>query len=220
MSESYLPHTMPAHKTRLVDVASDTIDASFRCVLPRKDIAPVTEHRFLTVVLGNEEFISSQLIGQITIVETLIGVYKRFLPVLPLEQTQKFMERVAELGTAQSSGRLDVNHRHEVLILRTALGAEVAHLLSLWLRGTVEVVGTDLQPITARQGNVLKIAPVDIITAFAGLEVYIVQLAVGTYSLPPHVALIMAHIKAVDMVAGILTLYVILRTCTERAGHE
>jgi hypothetical protein len=30
----------------------------------------------------------------------------------------------------------------------------------------------------------------------------------------------MAHIKAVDMVAGILTLYVILRTCTERAGHE
>lgn len=87
-------------------------------------------------------------------------------------------------------------------------------------RGTVEVVGTDLQPITARQGNVLKITPVDIITTLTGLEVYIVHLTVGTYSLPPHVALIMAHIKAVDMVAGILTLYVILRTCTERAGHE
>lgn len=136
----YLTHTVTAHQTGFVDIARHTVYPSLRGVLPCENVTSVTENRRAVVVFGDKQLVAVQLVGEVVVVEALVCVYQRLLMVRPLKQVEELVQRVAEFPTSQSAGGLDVDHWHQILVLRTALRAEVAHLLGLRTGRAIEMV--------------------------------------------------------------------------------
>ena len=123
-----------------------------------------------------------------------------------LHELEKLMEGVDQRFAAQAARGLDIDHGDEVLVLGLTLVAEVAQLLHLGARGTVEVVRPHLQAVLLRQRDVLGVALVDVGAALGSLEVDVGHLAIVADGLPEHFALVVAHVQAVDVVASVLTL--------------
>ena len=112
MSESDFPHTMSSHEPGFVHVARDAVYPALRGVLPCKDIPAIPQDGLLCIILGDEELIAVELIGEVAVIEALVGVDERLLMVFPLQEVEELMQRVAELGSSQSACCLYVNHRH------------------------------------------------------------------------------------------------------------
>lgn len=74
MSVSDFAHTVPSHQPALVYISRYAVDASFGGVLPCEYVTSVTQHGRLVVVFRYEQLVACELSGQITIVETLVGV--------------------------------------------------------------------------------------------------------------------------------------------------
>ena len=96
---------------------------------------------------------------------------------------------------------------------------EIVQLKMLGHVGMVEMVGTHFQTMTVSLLDVAKVCLVLCLLAFCGLEIYVGHVAVVAQCLPPHVALVMAHVQAVDVVACVFTLNPI-RLGTNSHGRE
>ncbi len=73
-----------------------------------------------------------------------------------------------------------------------------------------------IHAVALRSLDVLKVTLVNPRAAFGSLQVDVIELVVAVFShcLPPHIPLVMAHVKPVDVAAGVFALDVILRSDT------
>ena len=114
---------------------------------------------------------------------------------------------------------LYVYHGDEVLFVRTTLTHEIAQLEMLGDVGVIEMIRPYLQPMGMGQVNVVLVGVVLGFFALGGLEIDVSHVAVVAKCLPPDIALVVAHVKAVDVVASVFTLYPI-GLGTSKKGRE
>ena len=198
---------MIAHEAALVNVSVDSVDSSLTSVLPDDVVSVIGKLGLIVGVLSHHQLVIIHLAQQVIVVEVPAGVEQGLLVVGFLHQQQKLHQGVAKLvGAHRFRLLLDVDHRDEILVTGTALAHEVAQLELLGHVGMIEMIRTDLQPIAMGQFDVPLVGLVLCLLSFGGFEIYVGHVAVVSKRLPPHIALVMTHVKTMDVVAGVLAL--------------
>ena len=197
-----------AHKAAFINIAAHTHDASFAGVLPEANVAVIGQHGLLVGVHGYHELIVVELALQVLVVEVAPRIDKGLLMVGLLHKMQELVERVAELLGREARRGLYVEHRYKVLLAGQALGLEVGQLQAQVGLGPEEVVGAHLQAMAMGQVDVALVAGVYAVAALGGLQVDVGHLGVVANGLPEHLALIVAHVNAMNVLTGVFALQV------------
>lgn len=206
MSETNLTQLMIAHEPAFVYMAIHTVDVPLGCILPHRNVTAVLQDRLTNSVLGYHYFILAKLVLEIAVIEVCASINKRFLLVSALHKLKELEHRVTEFLYRKTAACLNVDHGYEILVLRPALGHEVAQLGLLRDTGTVKVIRTDLQTMLMGQLDIALVFAVNIVTTLGSLKIDISHPGIIPDSLPEHISLIMAHVYAMDMCATVLTL--------------
>ena len=142
------------------------------------------------------------------IVEVAIGIEQWFLLIGFLHHLEETQQLVAEHIRGQSSRCLDVDHRDEVLLSRTALGLEVLQLLIQRRSRTEEMIGAHLQTVTVSQLDITFITSIDSVATLCRLQIDVGHLGILAHGFPKHLTLIMRQVDTMHMVTGILALQI------------
>ena len=139
-----------------------------------------------------------------TIVEIAEGIEQRLLVIGFLHHFQEREQGVAESLGRQPVRRLNIYHGNKVLLFRNTLRHKVLQLLTLFRLGTIEMIAAHLQPMNMGHHYVLLKLLINTVTTFRSLQIDISHTGIVTNGLPEHVALVVAHINAVNMRTGVL----------------
>ena len=120
---------MIAHKSALVHIAVDAVDASFTRVLPHGEVTSIGQHWFALCILCHNEWLAVNFSNEVVVVEIRKRVVIRLLSVGCCNELDELHQCVAIPLGRQSCLGFDVDHRHEVLLLGAALRHEVHQLL-------------------------------------------------------------------------------------------
>lgn len=206
MAEANFPKFVPPHESTFVNKTVHAADSTFRRILPHRDVAIVLQTGFVVGILRNHHQIMVEFSLQMFVIEIRTRIDERFLLIFVLDHLQKFEKRVAELRRGQSVGGFDVDHRNQILLLRTTLRTEILQLQLLVGDGAIEMVGTDLQPVTMGKVDVLLECRVDAVAALRRLQIDVGIVGFLTDMFPKNIALIMAQVDAVNVLASVLAL--------------
>ena len=123
-----------------------------------------------------------------------------------LDEVEEVEQGIAKHIGGQSARRLDVNHRHKVLLARQTLRHEVLQLLLLVGQRTVEVIAAHLQPILMGKLDVALEHGINAVATLGSLQIDVSHLGIVAHRLPEHLTLIVAQVDAMRMRTSILTL--------------
>ena len=128
MLEADFAEAVTPHETTFIHIAVDANNTPFTGILPHCDIPSICQYRLFLRVHGNHQFVVIDLSEQMSVVEVSERIQQGLLTVSTFYHTQETEERITELTFWQSSRRLNVNHRYQILLTRQTLGLEVLQL--------------------------------------------------------------------------------------------
>jgi len=206
VAETNFTKFVPPHESAFVNKTVHAADSTFRRVLPHRDVAIVLQTGFVVGILRDHHQIMVEFSLQMFVIEIRTRINERFLLIFVLDHLQKLEKRVAEQRRWQSVGGLNVDHRNQILFLRTTLRTEILQLQLLVGDGAIEMVGTDLQPVTMGKVDVLLECRVDAVAALRRLQIDVGIVGILADMFPKNIALIMAQVDAVNVLASVLAL--------------
>ena len=207
VSEADFPKFVPPHEPTLIDKAVHASDSTLRRVLPHRDVAVVLQSRLVVGILRNHHEIIVEFAQQMLVVEIRAGIDERFLLVFGFDKFEKLEKRVAELLRRKFGRRFHIDHRNQILLLRTTLRTKILQLQALVGDSAIEMIRPDLKSLTMSESDVLLELGVDSVAAFCRLQINVCAAAVLPDSLPENIALIVAQVDAVNVLACVLALH-------------
>ena len=207
MSESDFSEFVASHETALVHIAVYSVEPALTRILPHFEISTISQHRDALRILGNHQLVAVELAQKIVVIEIGSCIDKGFLLVCLLYEMQKLEERIAEFFCIHAAFRLNVNHRQEVLISRSALGHEIFQLPLLRDACSVEMIRTYFHSVAMSQVDILLVFAVDVRSALSSFQINVSHLRVVAHGFPEHVALIMTQVDAVNVPTSVFALH-------------